>query len=96
MAVAEEFEKHKLDLCLYCGQALASIKMPGGQLPWDTDVDMPFDALIQEEVKKLVVPALKEKYGLEVSMGAKTGKGNEGYFLIQVRIVYLFILEFVI
>ena len=88
MAVAEEFQKQNLDLCLYCGQVLATIKMPGGQLPWDTDVDMPHDALIHEEVKKLIVPVLEEKYGLEVTTGPKNGEGNEGVVMIKVRLTF--------
>ena len=33
-----------MSVCLMCGQALAVLKMPGGQLPWDLDVDMKMKA----------------------------------------------------
>ena len=43
MALFSEYEKKDLtqSLCIYCGQVLAALKMPGGQLPWDLDVDIP-------------------------------------------------------
>ena len=52
-AVISEFQKANLSMCLYCGQVLASLKMPGGQLPWDTDVDSPhfgdqFDQVLEK------------------------------------------------
>ena len=28
-------------MCFCCGQVMSAVKMPGGQLPWDTDVDTP-------------------------------------------------------
>ena len=44
MAMTAEYKQHNESLCVYCGQVLAALKMPGGQLPWDTDVDMPMMA----------------------------------------------------
>ena len=61
-AIVREFDRFNLSLCLYCGQVLAAIKMPGGQLPWDTDVDAPHYAKDFYDVVEKVVPALR-KYG---------------------------------
>ena len=44
MALLTEYEKNSNSVCIYCGQVLAALKMPGGQLPWDTDVDLPMMA----------------------------------------------------
>ena len=41
LASTYAFEKFNLSHCLYCGQVLSVIKIPGGELPWDTDVDFP-------------------------------------------------------
>ena len=64
LAIAHEYKTNRLDTCLYCGQVLASVKMPGGQLPWDKNVDMPHDNRMYAEAKKLIAPILDEKYGL--------------------------------
>ncbi|CBY14623.1 unnamed protein product [Oikopleura dioica] len=52
--------------------------MPGGQLPWDTDVDMPSDARMWEEVQKLVVPTLRTKYRLGVDTSIKPNELRVG------------------
>ena len=41
MLVQSEFDKQNTSTCVYNGQVLAALKMPGGQLPWDLDLDMP-------------------------------------------------------
>ena len=84
LALTHEFKKNKLDLCLYCGQVLATIKMPGGQLPWDTDVDMPSDARMWEEVQKLVVPTLRTKYRLGVDTSIKPNELRVGAAVLHV------------
>ena len=86
LALSHEFKAHKLDLCLYCGQVLATIKMPGGQLPWDTDVDMPNDSRMWEEVQKLVLPTLKSKYGLGVEINHNSGEGFIGAAILHVSL----------
>jgi len=58
--------------------------MPGGQLPWDTDVDMPSDARMWEEVQKLVVPTLKTKYRLGVDINLKPGELRVGAAVLYV------------
>ena len=45
LAMREIYKDKDNSLCIYCGQVLAALKMPGGQLPWDTDVDMPMMAI---------------------------------------------------
>jgi len=84
LALTHEFKKNKLDLCLHCGQVLATIKMPGGQLPWDTDVDMPSDARMWEEVQKLVLPTLQTKYGLHLDINHQQGEAAIGAAVLHV------------
>ena len=48
--------KHNASLCIYCGQILAALKMPGGQLPWDTDVDAPMFATEFYSVLDEIIP----------------------------------------
>ena len=40
MLVQSEFDKETKSPCIYNGQVLAALKMPGGQLPWEVDLDM--------------------------------------------------------
>ena len=64
LAVVAEYDRFNLSVCVYCGQVLAAIKMPGGQLPWDTDVDAPHYAADFYQALANVVPRLKVHYGL--------------------------------
>ena len=84
LALNHEFKANRLDLCLYCGQVLAAIKMPGGQLPWDTDVDMPNDSRMWEEVQKLILPVMQSKYGLHLEMMKHSGDGFIGAAMLHV------------
>ena len=63
MAITEEYKRGNASLCIYCGQVLAALKMPGGQLPWDTDVDSPMLAEDFYHVVDDIMPQMK-KYGL--------------------------------
>jgi len=46
MVLFNEYGKNNMtqSLCIYNGQVLGALKMPGGQLPWDLDVDIPIMA----------------------------------------------------
>ena len=59
LALREIYKDQQNSLCIYCGQVLAALKMPGGQLPWDTDVDMPMMAInFMENVDNLCTEAV--------------------------------------
>ena len=62
MASTYAFEKYNLSHCLYCGQILSVIKIPGGELPWDTDVDFPLYSRDYVQMKSKVLPELR-KFG---------------------------------
>ena len=64
MAITAEYKKGNASLCIYCGQVLAALKMPGGQLPWDTDVDSPMLASDFYRVVDTIMPEMNQ-YGLQ-------------------------------
>ena len=75
-AVVAEYEEQSASICLYCGQILASLKMPGGQLPWDTDVDAPMFAVDFYNSIENIIPKF-EKYGLKASVNKERHQINE-------------------
>ena len=75
-ALVHEYEMNNASLCIYCGQVLAVLKMPGGQLPWDTDLDAPMFAADFYHVKDDIMPIMGD-YGLKPSINAGRHMENE-------------------
>ena len=87
IAITTEFERKNASLCIYCGQVLAALKMPGGQLPWDTDVDSPMLTADFDHVIDNVMPIMT-KYGLKPVIR----KGSKIFIKIHlfISIIYIF------
>ena len=55
MLVQSSFVKSNKTTCIYNGQVLAALKMPGGQLPWEVDLDMPMPTADFDFVKANII-----------------------------------------
>ena len=75
-ALVHEYEMNNASMCIYCGEILAVLKIPGGQLPWDTELDAPMFATDFYHVKDDIKPILSD-HGLKPSINAGRHTENE-------------------
>ncbi|CAL8097041.1 unnamed protein product [Calicophoron daubneyi] len=59
-------KKHGISTCIYSGNVVGAIKMPGGILPWERDSDIGWDAEKYAKVNDIMRKELYEIYGCKL------------------------------
>ncbi|CAL8069087.1 unnamed protein product [Calicophoron daubneyi] len=59
-------KKHGISICVYSGNVVGAIKMPGGILPWERDSDIGWDAEKYAKMNEIMRKELYEEYGCKL------------------------------